>query len=49
MTIPNVFWKYYDLYRRKQISLEEFVSLSQLTKSEIQAFLKKLATEQKKR
>lgn len=28
--IPNVFWKYYDLYRRKLLSIEEFQRLSGL-------------------
>ena len=40
--IPKSFWKYYDLFRRKQISLEAFSRLSELTEEEILAFLKRL-------
>ena len=40
--IPKSFWKYYDLYRRKQISLKEFSLLSDLSEEEILAFLKSL-------
>lgn len=36
---PKVFWKYYDLYRRKQISLEEFSRLSGLKTYEICSYL----------
>lgn len=39
---PKVFWKYYDLYRRKQISLAEFSRLSGLSEKAIQAFIKTL-------
>lgn len=40
--IPNVFWKYYDLYRRGQITLQTFVVLSGLTKDQIEKCLKLL-------
>ena len=39
---PKVFWKYYDLYRRKQISLTEFSRLSGLSEKVILAFIKTL-------
>jgi hypothetical protein len=39
---PKIFWKYYDLFRRKQITLEQFSSLSHLSKKEITTFLKNL-------
>ena len=39
VTPPKVFWKYYDLYRRKQISLEEFSRLSGLKSCEICTYL----------
>jgi len=28
MNIPKIFWKYYDLYRRKMITLSEYATLS---------------------
>lgn len=37
--IPKVFWKYYDLFRRKIITIEEFSALTKLTKEQIAAFL----------
>jgi len=37
--IPKSFWKYYDLYRRKKISLHEFSSLSELEEETILVFL----------
>lgn len=37
--IPNVFWKFFDLYRRKVISLENFSLNSGLSVSELQKFL----------
>ena len=40
--IPKSFWKYYDLFRRKQISLEDFSRMSKLTEEEILAYLKRL-------
>ncbi len=40
--IPKVFWKYYDLYRRNQISLEEFSIKADLTKDEILYYLSAL-------
>lgn len=37
--IPNVFWKFFDLYRRKVISIEDFSLNSGLSVSELQMFL----------
>ncbi len=37
---PKAFWKFYDLYRRKQISLKQFSQQSGLSIYEIQRFLK---------
>ena len=37
---PKSFWKFYDLYRRKQISLKQFSHLSGLSIYEIRIFLK---------
>ena len=39
---PKAFWKFYDLYRRKQISLQQFSQLSGLSLHEVQVFLKAL-------
>lgn len=40
--IPNVFWKYYDLYRRGQITIQTFAVYSGLTKAQIRKHLKSL-------
>lgn len=39
--IPNIFWKYYDLYRyrRKKITLKQFSDLSGLSESKIVRYL----------
>ena len=37
--IPKVFWKYYDLYRREEISLKEYSAKSNLTKDELLCYL----------
>lgn len=37
--IPKVFWKYYDLYRREEISLKEYSAKSNLTKDELLRYL----------
>ena len=40
--IPKMFWKCFDLYRRKQISIQKFSDLSGLAKREITKYLKML-------
>ena len=37
--IPNIFLKYYDLYRRKKITLKQFSDLSGLSESKIVRYL----------
>lgn len=37
---PKVFWKYYDLYRRKRISLSEYAAATGLSAFSIRHFLK---------
>lgn len=39
LDIPKVFWKYYDLYRREEISLEEYSIKSDLPEDEILHYL----------
>jgi len=39
MDIPKAFWQYYDLYRREEISLEEYSAKSELPKDEIIHYL----------
>ncbi len=48
MEVPNVFWKYYDLFRRKKITLLEFSQLSELQTTQITYFLENLGLEEKK-
>ncbi len=43
--IPDAFWKYYDLYRRKKMSIQEFSARSGLTNAEIRKCLKALNSE----
>ena len=40
---PKVFWKYYDLYRRKRISLSEYAAATGLSAFAIRHFLKNVA------
>lgn len=37
--IPKVFWKYYDLYRRREISLEDYAVKAKLTENQIRYYL----------
>ena len=39
MDIPKAFWRYYDLYRREEISLEEYSVKSDLPEDEIIHYL----------
>lgn len=39
---PKSFWKYYDLFRRKKMTLEQFVTLSKLPEHIVLSFLKEL-------
>ena len=45
MKIPNIFWKYYDLFRRKQLSFEEFTEKTGLEKDIILLYLQKISNE----
>ncbi len=38
--IPKIFWKYYDLYRRKKITIFEFSEQSKLKTTELYRYLK---------
>lgn len=40
--LPKTFWKYYDLYRRKQISMKEFAELAGISERQLRAYLKTL-------
>ena len=41
----NEFWRFYDLYRRGKLTLEDFAESSHLTKEEILIYLKELSKE----
>lgn len=45
---PKVFWKYYDLYRRKRISLSEYAAASGLSAFAIRHFLKNVVEKRPK-
>lgn len=38
--LPKSFWKFYDLYRRKQITLLEFSRLTGFSEDTLRAYLK---------
>ena len=40
--IPMVFWKYYDQYRRKLITLDDFSKLTELPKRELRRYLREI-------
>jgi len=40
MNIPKIFWKYFDLYRRNLISLEEYEINTGIDKEQLIKFLK---------
>ena len=35
---PKIFWKYFDLFRRKQISVQEFSSLTEISLLELEQY-----------
>lgn len=43
MEIPKIFWKYFDLYRRKLMTIEEYSVKSGLSVCEIQLFLQEIS------
>ncbi len=45
---PKVFWKYYDLYRRKRISLSEYAAATGLSAFAIRRFLKNVVEKRPK-
>ena len=45
---PKVFWKYYDLYRRKRISLSEYAAATGLSAFAIRYFLKNVVEKRPK-
>lgn len=44
--IPKIFWKYYDLYRRNQITTIQYIEKTGLTASEIKHFLNEIRKKQ---
>lgn len=45
---PKIFWKYYDLYRRKRISLSEYASATGLSAFAIRHYLKNVVEKRSK-
>ena len=43
MDIPKIFWAFYDLFRRKKIDIAEFSQRSNLSKEEIELYLKEIS------
>lgn len=42
MIIPKIFWKYYDLFRRKQITLSQFSQETKLSEKELLRLLQEI-------
>lgn len=42
MEIPNTFWKYYDLFRRKQLTITQFSEKAEMAEEEIKRILEEL-------
>ena len=40
--VPKIFWKYYDLFRRKKITLTQYSESTGLTVTEIEKFLREI-------
>lgn len=40
--IPKIFWAFYDLYRRKQITLDEFSQKTNIAKKTLQKYLQQI-------
>ena len=40
--IPKIFWAFYDLYRRKQITLDEFSQKTNIAKKNLQKYLQQI-------
>lgn len=43
MEIPKIFWAYYDLFRRKQITLAQFSEKAGLSTGEITRILNRIS------
>ncbi len=43
MEIPKIFWAYYDLFRRKQLTLAQFSQKTGLAKEEVTRILKEIS------
>lgn len=43
MDIPKIFWAFYDLFRRKQLTLVQFSEKTELPKEEITRILKEIS------
>lgn len=46
MDIPKIFWKYFDWYRRKLITLSEYENLTGIDKEKLQEYLAHIAQNQ---
>lgn len=47
MEAPKCFWKFYDQFRRKKITIKEFSRLSGIKCEQIRCYLKDLRSEEK--
>jgi len=47
MNIPKIFWKYYDLYRRRQITFNEYVTLSDIKEELLTEYLNYIGKDDK--
>lgn len=42
-SIPKIFWKYYDLYRRRVITIEDYSLLTGLSKNRLSEYLHEIS------
>lgn len=41
--LPKIFWKYYDEYRRKKISLKEYSELTGIKENQLKIYVSKIS------
>lgn len=47
MNIPKIFWKYYDLFRRKLLTIEDFSQKTGLEQNTIRLYLQEISKNSK--
>jgi len=45
MDFPKIFWKYFDLYRRKKLTLDRYAELTGIPKKDLRLYLELITRE----